>query len=501
MTATGVPERQIVRQRVAEKLRAAVDADPARKWQLVVETAETVGVDESTVWRWLNRDPKPLGRPRGSGKLIFDDALKGLYYACGCNAQLFLERASAARCFVDGSPSVSTVRRAIKTQLPRVERELAQHGDRGLRDNALVFLPIEVPYRANTYLLDHCELPWYVLPPPPYKKPVKPWFTGVMDAKTRAIMGFAISLQPNSTTIGVAMAAAVAPDPDGRDPFQGIPENVLIDNGNDFLSTHFGQAMLTIGSVLTPHVGYHPHIKGKLERFHYTLRRRMQGLPGFADGPKTVDGRRRFVREDGWMHFSEVYGVVREIVDGYHDTVHRELGCSPKEAWQRDPTPLRIVESREAVSALLMKVSARKVTKNGISMFGKYFTCAQISARKGDVLEVRYWPHDPREIYLYEGGSLIGTAVEPLEMTQEEKQEFWVERDRQVREANRRVREQKRAHRLAFAPLVESGKDPDLVAVGAGGRLDTTARTPSGAKQIVDLAFGPIDESFPVEVA
>src|ERR1700686_1450419 len=143
MTATCVPERQILRQQVAERLRAAADADPERKWQLVVETAETMGVDESTVWRWLNRDPKPLGRPRGSGKMIFDDTLKGLYYACGCNAQLFVERASAAGCFAGGTPSVSTVRRAIKTQLPRVERELAQHGDRGLRNNALVFLPIE----------------------------------------------------------------------------------------------------------------------------------------------------------------------------------------------------------------------------------------------------------------------------------------------------------------------------------------------------------------------
>jgi putative transposase len=493
-------ETQLPRRQIVPGLREQIEADPERRYQLVSQVARSLGVSRSTVRRWLAKDPGSPGRPRSS-RVVLDDALKGLFYACGCNVAQFRERAIKEGRFGDEPPSVWTLRRAVRTQIPRAERVLAERGPRGLRDEAMVFLPTSFPYRGHTYLLDHCELPLYVMPPAPQKRLVKPWFTGVMDGMSRAIVGFAISLAPNSTTIAAAMASAIALDPDGRNPFEGIPENVLIDNGRDFLSKHFEAAMLTIGTAVTPHVAYRPNVKGKLERFHSTLRMRLAETPGFAGGPKLLDGTLAHERGERWLHFAEVYGLVQGIVEEYHGSVHSAMGCTPRQAWEMDPTPLRTVKNRAEVATLLMKVAERRVTKNGVAMFGKHFMCPEIAVRKGEVLQVRYWPHDQREIYLFQDGVPIGVATDPLvAMDQDAKRRFWTERDRQVKEATRAVRRQKVAHRMSYGPVVSAEAEPELVSVGKARRRSDgeTARKPV-SEAAVALAFGEIDYSFPVD--
>lgn len=492
-------EAQLIRRRLVPPLLERISAEPGKKWALIKQTAESADVDPSTVSRWLTRSPEPrkLGRPRGTVKVVLDDAQLELLYECGFNVQRFREQALKQAPLGEELPAITTYRRAVRQQIPRVERVLAQHGDLGVRNDATVYLPMIAPYRTNTYQVDHCQLPLYVIPIWPETTPIKPWVTCVEDQSTRAIMGFVVSVQPNSTTCTAAMASAIAPAWDGKDPFQGIPENVLIDNGSDFISDHFKQSMNRIGTVVTPCVPYHPHVKGALERFHGTLRQRLRGKPGFADGPKTVDGNRQFVREDGWMDFKEVYGVIEEIVDTYNRTVNEGLGRTPLEAWDGDPTPLRVVADRAELAGLLMKAEQRKVTKNGVSMFGRYYICPEIATRKGDSVEVRYWPHDEREIYLFVDGVKIGTAINPISMTPGQQQEFVAERNRQLRAAKARVREVKRNRTRRFAPITEAGSDPDVIGYGPAHDADELA-VEARSNEDPELYDDDIDYSFPV---
>jgi putative transposase len=495
---TATRDAEIIRRRATNELKRRISEEPRRKTQLVRETAEYFGVSPATVWRWLTSDPSPRGRPRGSKLIVFDDRMKGLLYQSGNNVAEFLRRAVAAGLFAEARPSLATIRRAVARDVPRVERVLARYGDRGVRDHALVYLPMNTLYRAHAYMMDHCQLPWYVIAPWPMRGLIQPWFTAVIDACTRVIVGFVISVHPNSTTIALALAAAICAD--GRGRFHGIPENVLIDNGSDFLSKHIEEAMMTIGTVITPHIGYHPNVKGIVERVNWTVQLRMQGFPGFADGPKTVDKKRQFTQEDGWVAYSDVYGAMATLIDAYHEDEHTSLSCSPAEAWDRDPTPLVTIDSPEKTALLLMKSGSLTIQKDGIHLAGRTYASEETICRKGDRVTVRYWPHDQRKVYVFDnaGKVFIGVASNTSEMTSDEKVAIWQSRQEQLRAANREVRRAKRAARPTFEPTTEAGKDPEVVYVRPGRRDRKLPRVDSSAS-VRALAFPGVDESFSVE--
>jgi putative transposase len=62
---------------------------------------------------------------------------------------------------------------------------------------------------------------------------VKPWLTRVLDDGTRALLGWAITLTPNTATVLTALRMALTHDPD-RGPFGAVPAGVRIDHGLEF---------------------------------------------------------------------------------------------------------------------------------------------------------------------------------------------------------------------------------------------------------------------------
>lgn len=94
---------------------------------------------------------------------------------------------------------------------------------------------------------------------------MKPWVTWFVDAGTNAVCGAAVT--PGASlreSILAALRAAVTMEaPYG--PPGGLPEQVRIDRGKDFLSKTVASVLAGFAVSVGPLPGYTPHLKGSVE--------------------------------------------------------------------------------------------------------------------------------------------------------------------------------------------------------------------------------------------
>jgi putative transposase len=132
-----------------------------------------------------------------------------------------------------------------------------------------VYLRWEPVCRNARWEADHKELPVLVTPPRG-RRPVKPWVTAFLDCYSRLIMGWAVSLRPDSGTVLAAMRRALVVDPE-RGPFGGVPRVLVPDGGLEFATTALARVCATLGTTFAPTDAYAPFQKGKLERANRTV--------------------------------------------------------------------------------------------------------------------------------------------------------------------------------------------------------------------------------------
>ena len=82
----------------------------------------------------------------------------------------------------------------------------------------------------------------------------RPWLTSWLDMRSRALMGWCISFAPNSRTIAMALAHAIADKNDPAFPQCGIPASVYIDNGKDYRAKYLNGEEIEIGSIDYPDI-------------------------------------------------------------------------------------------------------------------------------------------------------------------------------------------------------------------------------------------------------
>jgi putative transposase len=103
----------------------------------------------------------------------------------------------------------------------------ARFGQAGRREHGL-YLRYEALHRNAVWQADHKQLPVLVVPPG-RRRARRPWVTLFLDDLSRAIMGWAISLQPSSAEALAALRAAILLDSD-RDPSGGLPSRLRWDH-------------------------------------------------------------------------------------------------------------------------------------------------------------------------------------------------------------------------------------------------------------------------------
>lgn len=258
-----------------ERLREVRTANAGRLpagW--VDEAAAACGVGRSTMLRYLAQ-----GAPASRGAdppWSWGPTARAAYYRAAGNVTLarrMLEQEEGT-----GSvASLSTMYRAAARDFAPDEQALARLGERAARGKRLV-CSIENVHRNEVWLSDHKLLDVFVVLPRG-KTPVRPWMTVLIDGYSRRAVGASLSVTPNRGHVLSALAMAIEQC--------GIPEMLVFDRGREFLSHAVAEHASALGYAAVPTLAYHPHHKGKVERFHQTLNRNLAADLGVVPQPAT----------------------------------------------------------------------------------------------------------------------------------------------------------------------------------------------------------------------
>lgn len=199
----------------------------------------------------------------------------------------------------------------------------------------------------------------------------------------------------------------------------GVPENIIKDNGQDYVSKYIHQilAAFAIHAPFVPH--FTPEAKPHVERSFRTLAEGLlEELPGYIGHNvaqrKGIEARRSFadrIMKKGelleiGMTPEELQVAINSWLENiYHQRKHSELGCSPEvKAAQSPKTPSRVM-NLEALEIVLLPESLRKVGKKGIRIDGGVYACAELADMINDWVRVKVAAKDASKLYVYSAES------------------------------------------------------------------------------------------------
>jgi putative transposase len=283
---------------------------------------------------------------------------------------------------------------------------------------------------------DHKQLGVKVIPPQG-SNPVVPWITTFMDAKHRLIVGVSVSMQPTTGDVLAAFRTGVRRDPD-LSPAYGAPDELHYDNGKEFLSDALTEVVVTMGVLPRALQAYAPHLKGKIERWHRTLDDEfLATLPQFQGGPRAANDR-LYGSSSAFLSYELLCQELLAWIRHYnYERPHSELhGLTPAQSWEQDPAMLREF-SEDELRWMSLPSAQRTVNQDGIRHENRSYVASELTALRGEKVEIRYMPHDHRSVDVYRDRKFICTAFVTDAISAEEQQRLMQDRKRQARKASR----------------------------------------------------------------
>jgi len=461
----------VARLREKKASGAAITADVRR-------AATGLSVSERTVWGWLGRDERgEEGEPSRRHYELTEADLDEYAAWRGNVAAVRRVRLEAGD---QDMPPLRTLQRAFAAQLTPGQRAAVVDGTEGWRRHQ-VYLRWAPDRRNALWEADHKELPVLVMAPRA-QQPRKPWVTLFVDGFSRLIMGWALSLVPNAAVVLAALRRGIVVDPE-RGPFGGLPEKLVPDNGLEFAASALTRSSAALGIELAPTPAYQGYSKGKVERVNRTLDQEfLSGLPFYTDGPRAADGH-LFGPDVAPMRLELFCDRFAEWVRDYNtERVHSELGQSPLTRWGADATPLREVPAEE-LRWMLMADTERTIGKDGVHFGGLRFIAPELNGRVGEKVQVRYTPHDLRQIEVFHGDTSLATAYPQELLTGEQRAAVLERRRTDAAELGKRQRRASRRARASLAPITAPGEVVDTTTISAGqARADETCPERAGRR-------------------
>ena len=253
-------------------------------------------------------------------------------------------------------------------------------------------------------------------------KPVRPWLTAWYDIGSGMLVGWCISLNPNSGTITEALARAIAKKP-GSEVY-GAPKWIYVDNGKDYRSKRFegdeeteywrrrdpemmqdmflrltGASVMQTLRIQTVHAkAYHGWAK-PVERFFRTLEERYcRQLRGYCGGrpgdrPENFDRALRHWAERGeLMSMDEFVDVFQnEILPAYHNHPHAGYnGEAPAARYARLPKARSEIFSWSVLDELRMGEAERVVTTQGVKFRGRIYWAPELLHHTGEHVVIKF---------------------------------------------------------------------------------------------------------------
>lgn len=330
------------------------------------------------------------------------------------------------------SPCKDTVLRRVKSLLSERERIKIKHGKDAAAQSYSARPGKKKILRPLQWVqMDHTLVDVILLADDRINIIGRPWWTVVIDIKTRVILGYYLSLHvPSTVSVACALSHSILPKTDfannmGLGPmdyfFYGKPEVLHMDNASEFTSPKFKAGCTSFG--IDPE--YRPigrkHYGGHVERLIGTfMTTKVQFLKGTTMS-NAVARRGIDSEKSATMTFSDfVRWFAREVVV-YHSTVHSELGMSPRQAWSDYfapsggvPYPTKIVQP-EKLRLYFMPEENRKINPEGIKLHGETYWDPVLSPFVGTQhVVVKYDPFNLDEVWVKLGGEFCSVRLADL---------------------------------------------------------------------------------------
>lgn len=421
-------------------LAAVRDRGEPLSTSLVVHFAEMCGKSPRTLWRWVNQGCVPSYQ-RPSHELSQDELEAFARWhgnVAAVHRELYAGQPTA--------PTLRTLQRAFN-KLSSAEHAMACRGIPARRERELN-LTQSYTCRNELWIADHSQLNCLVLASRG-TRPQRPWSTLFIDAATRTITGWVLSLQPTHSTVLAALRRAVLPkqDPDQRG-ICGRPEMLQTDNGLEFTAERVTAAMMLLGGSARTVRAYSPHLNGIVERLHRTMDTTwLAGEPFYSDAARQHN--RQHTRPEGHLppSFDEFIEQFAEWVRDYNCRhSHSQLdGQTPLEAWSADATPL-VVPQESQLGWMLDAPVARKVQNYGIQLGNIWYAHPELHRYVDQTVDVRAPIHETHFIDVYQGSQRICRATPQDNWTADERREFIAGRRRSRRRMNQARRAATQAH-------------------------------------------------------
>lgn len=322
-------------------------------------------------------------------------------------------------------PTLSTIITLIR-QLPEPEVFAARYGKNAARHryrasigNAPAAHPLE------RWEIDHTQLNLIVVDSRTGLPIGRPWLTLVIDVYTRAIMGYHLTFNPPShSSVAAALRFAMMPKAflkaenpklEGRWNMYGVPLNLVVDNGLEFHGLALENACYQLGITIAYCPRKTPWWKGTVERTLGTLNRAVTGL---APGGRTFDSITEKAEYDpvgtAMVSFEMLKeGIVRWIVDIYHETRHRSIDACPRDMWETtiNPEDIPLPANPTELKAITGNIDSRRVWHYGIEINNLIYNSLELNAIRHtfkNKATIRWDPEDLGAIYVLvpDGGIL-----------------------------------------------------------------------------------------------
>ena len=170
----------------------------------------------------------------------------------------------------------------------------------------------------------------------------KTYLIDFIDDATRVVPFAAFALSENTTSFLPVFKQAVMR--------RGVPKRLFVDNGSAYRSHHLSLVCAKLGVTLIHARAYQPESKGKIERWHRTVR--MQLLPTLSEADtSSLDALNRRL----WAY----------IEAEYHQAPHRGLeGETPLDRWAKVADEVHYLDSDVDLDQLFLSEASRKVQKD-----------------------------------------------------------------------------------------------------------------------------------------
>ncbi|WP_371681423.1 Mu transposase C-terminal domain-containing protein [Streptomyces sp. NBC_01276] len=378
--------------------------------------AVALGRSERTVWRWLAaaRREGQTGARVSARFTVTAEVRRLLAFYGGNAARLHAElvRRAAQDADVGTVPSLSTVHRALRRDLSRGERAGLRSGEAARRAHD-VFGKRPVSHRNAAWEGDHKHLAVEV---DLEGELVTPWVTWFIDCAHNVITGASVTAHaPSRDGVLAALRVALVRDQAVFGPVGGLPGQVRVDRGKEFLCEAVTGALGAFAVPVVDLPGGTPHLKGSIEALNDAVEEMfLVTLPRYRHRQRLAGG--RLADPDAPpMAFHTFVAALLEWVHWWN-TSHLSPalgGLTPLQAWQADPTPVTDVPKDALIGfGLEGDGRIRLVSTSGVRFRRRDYIADWMVGHAGNPIKVRRLPHHDEEIEVFDAatGRHLGTA-------------------------------------------------------------------------------------------